>query len=432
MSGLSEMNPFREITNDEFKAGYLVSRLPYFGITRLADITGLDRLGIATHSCVLPGRGDAISVYSGKGISESHSIISSIMECLERTAPLWDMARVVIKSEIELVREGVEFISPSDFTEPPNHSYNQTVPTSWIFGTSLISGKEIFVPADLAFSGFRLPHVPASPFSCVTSNGLAAAFSREKAIEHALREVMERDAVSCIELSSACFGAGILEDIARIFEISTDRIARNFFNDPDKAISVAIETLPKTPRELIRKFENLGMQISVKALPNDFDIPVFGACAIEEMAPGNLLGGAGYALHLNPEVAVIGAILEVAQARATSLQGAREDYHEKQTKSRLEEMPISDWLFSPSDIQLNFNDIVWKNARSSGICDVSEYVRLVKSVGLPEIIVVDFPIFEGVSVVRVLIPGAETTHPTAGLSRLGPRATALYEKYVGK
>ncbi|KAF3997025.1 YcaO-like family protein [Glaciimonas immobilis] len=432
MNNLPDMISLREITSDEFKAGYLISRLSSFGITRLADITGLDRLGIPTHSCVLPGRGDAISVYSGKGLSDSHSIISSIMECLERTGPLWNMERVAIKSETELVSEGVEFVSPSHFTEPPNNLYNQTIPMAWILGTSLISERGVFVPADLAFSGFRAIQAPISPFSCVTSNGLAAAFSRKNAIEHALREVMERDVVSCIELSSACFGAGILEDIARLFEINTDPIAKNFLNDPNKAVSVNIATLPKTPRDLIRKFEDIGMQFSVKALPNDFHIPVFGACAIEEMAPGNLLGGAGYAMHLNPEFAIIGAILEVAQARATSLQGAREDYHEKQTKSRLAVPPMSDWLLSPSDVPINFNDIAWKNARSGGESDLSVYIRAVKATELPEIIVVDFPIFEGVSVVRVLIPGAETTHPTGGLSRLGPRATALYDKYVGK
>lgn len=428
---LEDVTSIRKITEDEFKAGYLISRLTEFGITRLADITGLDRLGIATHSCVLPGRGDAISVYSGKGVSESRSVISSIMECLERTAALWDMNRVTVASEIELTRKGLSFISPSEFTEPPNHLYETSMPIAWIPGISLVKENAIFVPADLGFSGFRPITAPPSPFSCVTSNGLAAGFSRENAIEHALREVMERDVVSCMELSSACFGAGILEDIARAFEIDTDNVARNFFNDPDRAISIDIETLPEEPRRLISKFQNLGMQFSVKALPNDFGIPVFGACAIEEMAPGNLLGGAGYALHLNPKIAVTGAILEVAQARATSLQGAREDYHEKQTKSRLDTRPISDWLFSPSSTSTSFEKIIWKHEDSTNKSGICNYIESAKSVDLTEIVVVDFLVFEGISVVRVLVPGIETTHPTAGLSLLGARAMNLYKKFVG-
>ena len=37
------------------------------GITRIADVTGLDRIGIPTFSAIVPDSGDYLSVYMGKG-----------------------------------------------------------------------------------------------------------------------------------------------------------------------------------------------------------------------------------------------------------------------------------------------------------------------------------------------------------------------------
>ena len=49
------------------------------GVTRLADITGLDRIGIPVYSSVVPRSDDVLSVYNGKGIRPS----------THRSARLW-------------------------------------------------------------------------------------------------------------------------------------------------------------------------------------------------------------------------------------------------------------------------------------------------------------------------------------------------------
>jgi YcaO-like protein with predicted kinase domain len=55
------------------------------GVTRIADITNLDRLGIPIFSAIRPSaaRG-AISIYSGKGSTEQRARISAVMESFER------------------------------------------------------------------------------------------------------------------------------------------------------------------------------------------------------------------------------------------------------------------------------------------------------------------------------------------------------------
>src|SRR6188472_3476533 len=58
------------------------------GITRLADITDMDVLGIPNFSAVLPGTEDYIWVYSGKGATRNHARASVIMESIERFSSL--------------------------------------------------------------------------------------------------------------------------------------------------------------------------------------------------------------------------------------------------------------------------------------------------------------------------------------------------------
>lgn len=55
------------------------------GVTRIASITDLDRVGIPVFSSIRPSSADgAISVYSGKGNTETQARISSMMEAFER------------------------------------------------------------------------------------------------------------------------------------------------------------------------------------------------------------------------------------------------------------------------------------------------------------------------------------------------------------
>ena len=59
--------------------------VPATGITRVADITGLDRVGIPVFSCIRPTAADgAISVYNGKGATPLAARVSAVMEGVER------------------------------------------------------------------------------------------------------------------------------------------------------------------------------------------------------------------------------------------------------------------------------------------------------------------------------------------------------------
>ena len=55
--------------------------LTLIGVTRIANITDLDRVGIPVFSAIRPSAANgAISIYSGKGATETNARISAIME----------------------------------------------------------------------------------------------------------------------------------------------------------------------------------------------------------------------------------------------------------------------------------------------------------------------------------------------------------------
>ncbi len=57
-----------------------------YGITRVADLTQLDRIGIPVYSAVVPDARDSVSVYAGKGITHEAARAGAIMEAAERGA----------------------------------------------------------------------------------------------------------------------------------------------------------------------------------------------------------------------------------------------------------------------------------------------------------------------------------------------------------
>ena len=60
-------------------------KLKIAGITRIADITDLDRIGLPIYTAIRPTAEEgAVSIYGGKGISKDHAKASAMMEGFER------------------------------------------------------------------------------------------------------------------------------------------------------------------------------------------------------------------------------------------------------------------------------------------------------------------------------------------------------------
>jgi ribosomal protein S12 methylthiotransferase accessory factor len=405
-------------------AAALIERLDEFGITRLADTTGMDRIGVPTAAAVKPGTADGIWIYSGKGLTQHEARLVAIVECLERTSSLWDLARVRWAREDELVETGDEPWGPARFTERPNPRWTADSAVGWVRGTALRDGRDVWLPADLVFQGRRPADLPCiSPFSVTTSNGLGAGLTIEHAVSHALAEVMERDVVSCVELLASHAGAGLITGIAQKLGLREDLDAI-YVDNLDHAVTVDVTTLPSELQELVDRIARAGLEVVVKALPNDFGMPAFAVTAVEQVGLQSYLACAGYGLHMDKSRALRSAALELAQTRATDLQGAREDRHHV-GKQRFADALGDHWLTTPGKVLQPWaavfpdSDVVPEAAH-----EPATYLQALRLAGLQDAAVVEFGAVAGVHTARVLVPGAETWHCTAGWSRLGPRMRA--------
>ena len=182
--------------------------LKNIGVTRIANITDLDRIGIPVFSSIRPSAAEgAISVYSGKGVTESQARISAMMESFERCLA----ERSGTNKDVQDGISSREFIETSEIVYG---SYNVIEPYSllvsekpmpssrieWTTAWDLLRKEEVIVPTNAVYHPYDAPGLSVKLFRTNT-NGLAAGNTIEEAIFHGLLEVLERDALSNAEFN---------------------------------------------------------------------------------------------------------------------------------------------------------------------------------------------------------------------------------------
>lgn len=271
--------------------------IPQVGITRVAKITDLDRVGIPVYSTIRPSAmKGAISIYSGKGATDTQAKISAIMEGVERclAEPIINNNNNnnnnIIESYENLV-ESYNTLNPNKLLLPSPLAPNTIL--EWISGLDLLNNMEILVPANAVYHPYN-PSIGVQLFRTNT-NGLAAGNVIEEAILHGLLEVIERDALSIAELT----------------------------RNPGKEIILTEED--GINYELLKKFEDNGIVAKLWLLNSDVNIPTVVAALDDVVLKDSALLVMGAGAHLKPEIAVSRALTEAAQSRVVQIHGARED-----------------------------------------------------------------------------------------------------------
>ncbi|MFB8235489.1 YcaO-like family protein [Kitasatospora purpeofusca] len=173
----------------------LARRLPRFGITRVARLTGLDYLQLPVWTAIRPGA-STLSASQGKGATDTLARISAVMEAIE----LWHVEQplpVVLRGAARTVRPPYELAA---LVPRLPHRGLERVVLDWTTGTSLGSGSTVPVPLDLVRRRGRRPDWEPDLFRA-TSTGLACGNTRDEAALHGLFEVVERDALFADELA---------------------------------------------------------------------------------------------------------------------------------------------------------------------------------------------------------------------------------------
>ncbi len=346
------------------------------GLTRLADITGLDTIGIPVVLSVRPQAG-YLSVDGGKGFTTAAATASAAMECFERHAGENTQLPRVRATYAELPPEQR---IPQQLLPLSKHSlFSPHLPEDWTWARDLATDQQVAVPTVMvSLERFRHPRSSLLPFS-FSSNGLNSGNTRSEALVGAVYEVIERDAATCTKVS---WEAGVAY---RRVDLSTA-------TSPDIAA-------------LVERVRRAGLDVVTFDSTVDTGVPTFTSylCDLQNPAMGVYHG---YGTHLDPQVAVIRSICEAAQGRLVFIAGSRDDsfrhhrrLHEvtEQARRHLLSQPyVVDLRDIPDESGDTFED------------DGRTLVSKLATIGVEQILAVDLTHPDvGVDVMRVVVPGLE-------------------------
>lgn len=368
---------------------------PRIGITRVADVTQLDTLGIPCFTAVRPGLGP--SVYSGKALTPIDARVGAQMEALETAAAFAEPDVVCRGTYPDAARHGVALdpvllpvcntarVRPRDFVD------------DWVRGSDLLTGAPVLVPAAAVHLGL----IDEPPWY-VSSNGLASGNCATEAVAHGLAEVIERDALCLHDIAVAPAAA---QAFLRVLAEPPDAPRPAHLpgpRQPDSFPNVVIESLPGVLRGACAAITAAGAQVVLRVLTSDIAVPTFACLIAEDHGEWGALSHTGSGTHPDALVAARRAITEAAQCRATYIQGVREDLPEP---ALVEPEPVAAWWAAPPSVE--FGDLP-----SDDFVDVADdvafMVERLRAVGLERIVTVDLgdPDWP-VSVVKTIVGGAE-------------------------
>ena len=383
------------------------------GITRLADITNMDILGIPNFSAVLPGTEDYIWVYSGKGPTRMDAKASALMESIERYSSLPSGNRnKMIQGSYKEVSKVSKILHPSNVVEPMILEYDDEMIMDFLSGYDLVNNERILIPAPLALFRYS-PKPPAiNPFAYHHTNGLASGNVLEEAICHSLCELIERDATSLAELNASALPYNFLRTMTKYLSdngLEIDPVdGTEFVDDDSKYPDVDISNIDFKPiSNLVKKFNDAKIPLIIKDITSPIGVPTFNASSIEWITEDYGYLAEGHGTHPDARIALLRAITEVSQTRAANIQGARDDLRKiSYGNSNSDEKKT--WQFMKSKNTIQFSDI--KSFINDDILDDINFIlsRLVSN-GLKQVIVVDLTNPQiMIPVVRTIVPGLET------------------------
>jgi ribosomal protein S12 methylthiotransferase accessory factor len=261
------------------------------GISEVRDITDLDVLGVPVYVSVRPhARGEAFTF--GKGLRRVDAEVGAYMEALEFYFAEFGVGSISTHWGSSREVAGHERADDAILDFVPLLQREIDLDGSLLLASvqDLESGAKCAIPAELIF--YPAPHVGQSLFGSST-NGLASGNSILEASIQALLELIERDVWS--------------------FE---------FIRCASKL--VVASSMPDDVREIVERAEGHGLQLKVRAIPNDYGMPFFAAFVFDENNPSRKSFNGGWACDLDRDRALVRAVTEAAQSRVAFIHGGRQ------------------------------------------------------------------------------------------------------------
>lgn len=367
----------------------LMARL---GITRIANITHLDRIGTPVFTAIRPNS-RALTTSVGKGNTVAAAKTSALMESIESWHAEMFCSPYRMDS-LKAISRTSKVVDTDALAKRTSVQFDVSRPIKWCESKHLVTGEQNWVPAEIV----NLNYVSGDSFQGIferSSNGLASGNNIPEAILHGMYEVIERDAWTLWELKN-------------IPQRKETQINTNSIQSSSSYLSSLIKTI-----------ENLGIYVGIWDMTSDIGIPTFH-CILIENPDSHLwrpvLASSGSGTHLSAEIAISRALNEAIQCRATVISGSRDDqfpdtYLQTITKQHHREVISNLFEENPQAQFIDCSDTLGTHIEQ----DIRTLVKKLSSVDLTEILVVDLSREDlEVPVVKVIIPGLEGFHEAKG------------------
>lgn len=257
------------------------------GISRTADITGLDRLGLPVVQAVRPdARSNAVT--QGKASTKEGAAVGAVLECLEMAA-----GECLDRFPTVPARD-VQFWAPLAPGLPDGMVWPDAN-TDFIACWDITADRCSALPRDLISTDFRQDAPAAVAPILRHSIGLGAGSSFASAVMHGLLECLEAD--------------------ARLRDEWAGGARRLALSPSDASYGALLKTVAAK-----------GLRVAVDELPCQGGTFCVKASVMEQPGMTALpLPAVGYGARLTPSEAISAALTEALQARLAVISGARED-----------------------------------------------------------------------------------------------------------
>jgi YcaO-like protein with predicted kinase domain len=376
---------------------------PTFGITRLANVTGLDYVGVPVYQCVRPNS-RTLSVSQGKGIDLESAKASALMESIES----WHAETMAVSTRFEspeLLASHAEIVDLERLQRVSARRVERDLPLPWVEGFDIARNARVFVPYELIDLN-RVDGVRTPPLFQSSSNGLASGNHLLEAISHGLCEVIERDAYALW-----LFDSGDFLRTAGLVKLDT-------IDHPDC-------------RRMIERFHEAGLFLAVYDVTSDVGVPCYQCLLVDPPESFRPLGPVwGFGCHFAPEIALLRALTETAQVRLTRIAGARDDL----TYAHYAPIRPNDPTATLAELLMVTEGAVDFRSRPSLATesfqgDVTIAIERLRAVGCESVVVIDLTHRKlGIPVVKVIVPGLEGVVTSAKTHVHGERAKRVLDR----
>ena len=369
--------------------------LAEMGITRIANLTGLDRVGLPTVMVTRPNS-RSVAVALGKGLTLEAAQASGVMEAVET----WHAERITRPLRVASYADLQQEARVADAERLPRvtgGSFDPHRSVLWVEGVDLVTNEAHWLPFEMVDTDYTARPCGGQGAFPRTTNGLASGNSLAEAACHAICELIERDAITLWHQAT-----------------------------PGPRIDPSAIEVPRC-REALERLECAGLRAGIWNITSDIGVAAFHCMICEDgTRPGHI--GIGSGCHPDPNIALLRALTEAAQTRLTYISGARDDLDPEEftPQASAERTQYVRSLLDQTKATARLEDCPDCSSTTFEE-DLSRILSKLARAGMRQVLTVDLsrPGL-GVAVVRAVIPGLEAPHDDPDFVP-GPRALAVGE-----